>query len=275
MEKIKLKPCQFCGRKAQTFCTTEREYCAAYQLLHNLIPNARTLGSDEIEKLREKLRLANLTNRRIVANYPPITHGHWVMMLDSYTQRAPKHGWFCSECREIIIKKDRKRLPKYCEECGTKMKIEKPLFVTQYEEILLGTNAGWCTQATCDECGAASPFVSGMETEKDAYEVAREKAMRRWQEPNRVLTLDEVFVIACNDYNTEQETAMYLECREDNEGYAIVTDVETDGSKILLEFSGVGGGCKLNEKDYGSLWRCWLQKPTKAELDAEREDEDE
>lgn len=26
MEKIKLKPCPFCGRKAQTFCTPEREY---------------------------------------------------------------------------------------------------------------------------------------------------------------------------------------------------------------------------------------------------------
>ena len=67
-----------------------------------------------------------MTNRRIVANYPPITHGHWVMMLDSYTQRAPKHGWFCSECREIIIKKGRKRLPKYCEECGTKMDEYEP-----------------------------------------------------------------------------------------------------------------------------------------------------
>lgn len=26
MKKIKLKPCPFCGRKAQTFCTPEREY---------------------------------------------------------------------------------------------------------------------------------------------------------------------------------------------------------------------------------------------------------
>lgn len=48
----------------------------------------------------------------------------------------------------------------------------------------------------------------------------------------------------------------------DNEGYAIVTDLETDGSKILLEFSGIGGGGKQNEKGYGSLWRC---KPTKNE----------
>lgn len=122
-EEIERKICGECEHHSDKRCSV---YCAAYQLLHNLIPNARTWGSDEIEQLREKLRLANLTNRRIVANYPPITHGHWVMMLDSDTQRAPKHGWFCSECREIIIKKDRKRLPKYCEECGAKMDEYEP-----------------------------------------------------------------------------------------------------------------------------------------------------
>lgn len=122
-EEIERKICGECEHHSDKSCSV---YCAAYQLLHNLIPNARTWGSDEIEQLREKLRLANLTNRRIVANYPPITHGHWVMMLDSDTQRAPKHGWFCSECREIISKKDRKRLPKYCEECGAKMDEYEP-----------------------------------------------------------------------------------------------------------------------------------------------------
>lgn len=159
----------------------------------------------------------------------------------------------------------KKELMPRCPYCGAEMRIEKPLCVSKYEEIPLDAKAGWCTQATCDECGAASPFISGMETEKDAYEVTREKAMRRWQEPNRVLTLDEVLEIACEDYNTEQETVMYLEYGEDYEGYAIVTDLETDGSKILLEFSGIGGGVKQNEKDYGSLWRCWRRKPTKNE----------
>lgn len=152
-----------------------------------------------------------------------------------------------------------------CPYCGGEMRIEKPIFADKFDASLVNAKAGWCTQATCNECGAASPFISGMETEKDAYEVAREKTMRRWQEPNRVLTLDEVLEIACEDYNTEQETVMYLEYGEDYEGYAIVTDLETDGSKILLEFSGIGGGVKQNEKDYGSLWRCWRRKPTKNE----------
>lgn len=122
-EEIKRKICWECEHYSGWGCSA---FCAAYQMLHNLIPKAQTWGSDEIEQLREKLRLANLTNRRIVANYPPITHGHWVMMLDSYTQRAPKHGWFCSKCRKIIIEKDRKKLPKYCPECYAKMDENEP-----------------------------------------------------------------------------------------------------------------------------------------------------
>lgn len=107
-------------------------------------------------------------------------------------------------------------------------------------------------------CGIHSP---ANHTKAGAYRAA----MARWQGQNRVLTLDEVLVVACDDYKTEQETVMYLEYRENYEGYAIVTDLEMDGSKILFEFSGIGGGFKQNEKDYGSLWRCWKRKPTKNE----------
>lgn len=122
-EEIERKICGECEHYSDKSCSV---YCAAYQLLHNLIPNARTWGSDEIEQLREKLRLANLTNRRLFANHPPITHAHWVMMLDSDTQRAPKHGWFCSKCRKIISEKDWKKLPKYCPESGEKMDENEP-----------------------------------------------------------------------------------------------------------------------------------------------------
>lgn len=80
-EEIKRKICGECEHDSGRGCSV---CCAAYQLLHNLIPNAQTWGSDEIEQLREKLRLANLTNRRIVANYPPITHGHWMRMCGCY-----------------------------------------------------------------------------------------------------------------------------------------------------------------------------------------------
>jgi hypothetical protein len=121
-----------------------------------------------------------------------------------------------------------------------------------------GNRARYWYRCRNEGCECDSPT---RETAEEAYKAA----MKRRQEPNRVLTLDEVLEIACDDYNTEQETVMYLEYREDYEGYAIVTDLETDGSKILLEFSGIGGGGKQNEKDYGSLWRCWRRKPTKNE----------
>lgn len=150
---------------------------------------------------------------------------------------------------------EKKPMPK-CPYCGAKMALQNNMSWLSPEDVKESTRYWYC-------CGRAScwSISPSRHTAVEAYRAA----MTRYEEPNRVLTLDEVFVIACNDYNTEQETAMYLECREDNEGYAIVTDVETDGSKILLEFSGVGGGVKQNEKDYGSLWRCWRRKPTKNE----------
>ena len=157
-----------------------------------------------------------------------------------------------------------KEVPR-CPYCGGEMRIEKPIFADKFDASLVNAKAGWCTQAACNKCWSVAPFVSGMETEQDAYEAVCEMAMQQYEEPNRVLTLDEVLKIACDDYNTEQETVMYLEYREDYEGYAIVTDLETDGSKILLEFSGIVGCVKPNEKDYGSLWRCWRRKPTKNE----------
>lgn len=146
-----------------------------------------------------------------------------------------------------------KKLMPQCPYCGAEMSLE------DNEDVLFGLfgeEKMYWYQCNTPSCGIHSP---ANHTKAGAYKAA---ALARRQKPNRVLTLDEVFVIACNDYNTEQETAMYLECREDNEGYAIVTDLETDGSKILLEFSGIGGECKLNEKDYGRLWRCWRRKPT-------------
>lgn len=142
-----------------------------------------------------------------------------------------------------------------CPYCGSEM--NENLFA-------YGNGGGWCN-FECPNCGATSPKKENSESCNKAEFAAYFVAKKRWQEPNRVLTLDEVLEIACEDYNTEQETVMYLEYGEDYEGYAIVTDLETDGSKILLEFSGIGGGVKQNEKDYGSIWRCWRRKPTKNE----------
>lgn len=150
---------------------------------------------------------------------------------------------------------EKKQAPR-CPYCDAEMRLE------DNEDVLFGLFADeermYWYQCNTPLCGIHSP---AKHTKVGAYIAA----MSRWQGQNRVLTLDEVLITACDDYNTEQETVMYLEYREGYEGYAIVTDLEMDGSKILFEFSGIGGGGKQNEKDYGSIWRCWRRKPTKNE----------
>lgn len=154
---------------------------------------------------------------------------------------------------------EKKQSPR-CPYCGAEMTLE------DNEDVLFGLfgeEKMYWYQCNTPSCGIHSPATH---TKVGAYRAA---ALARWQKPNRVLTLEEVLVTAYDDCNTEQETVMYLECREEYEGYAIVTDMEADGdSNILLEFSGIGSGVKPNEKDYGSFWRCWLRKPTKDEREA-------
>ena len=126
---------------------------------------------------------------------------------------------------------EKKQAPR-CPYCGGEMNLE------DNENVLFGLFADeekmYWYQCNTPSCGIHSP---ARHTEADAYKAA----IARWQGQNRVMTLDEVLIIAYDDYNTEQETVMYLEYREAYEGYAIVTDLEMDGSKILFEFSGIGG----------------------------------
>lgn len=151
---------------------------------------------------------------------------------------------------------EKKQAPR-CPYCGAEMTLENN------EDVLFGIfldeEKMYWYQCNAPSCGIHSP---ANHTKVGANRAA---AMALWQKPNRLLTLEEVLITAYDDCTTEQENVMYLECREEYEGYAIVTDLEMDGSKILFEFSGIGGGVKQNEKDYGSLWRCWLRKPTKNE----------
>lgn len=114
-EEIKRKICLECEHNSDRRCSV---FCAAYQLFHNLIPKARTWGSDEIEQLREKLRLANLTNRRIVANYPPIKHGHWEFRYGSLAT--------CSVCSGHCGRYDDDTADNYCSRCGAKMDADVP-----------------------------------------------------------------------------------------------------------------------------------------------------
>ena len=155
-----------------------------------------------------------------------------------------------------------KEVPR-CPYCGGEMRIEKPIFADKFDASLVNAKAGWCTQATCNECGAASPFISGMETEKDAYEVAREKTMRRWQEPNRVLTLEEI--CTAEVCWTETPRASLEACRIVMREYTSFPEGKPVKSFDFYSTGETVPWCYRPE-EYGVSVRCWLRKPTPEEM---------
>lgn len=66
----------------------------------------------------------------------------------------------------------------------------------------------------CKHCNAMSPSARGCQTSTEsvekALEEAYEKAMRRYEEPNRVLTLEEVLEIASSDYAPPGERVSFM-----------------------------------------------------------------
>lgn len=91
---------------------------------------------------------------------------------------------------------EKKQAPR-CPYCDAEMRLE------DNEDVLFGLFADeekmYWYQCNTPSCGIHSP---ANHTKEGAYKAA----MKRRQEPNRVLTLDEVLITACDDYNTEQET---------------------------------------------------------------------
>lgn len=135
---------------------------------------------------------------------------------------------------------DNKPLPR-CPYCGTPMVGEERI-----------ERAYWYK---CYKCGATAPTE---ETVQTAYI----SAMQRWQEPNRVLTLEEV----------------REHCKQG-----------ADAAPLWVEFSGfpsashwmvvdipdevfctdtVRNFCMSYVNVYKKSWRCWLRKPTQEEMEA-------
>ena len=104
----------------------------------------------------------------------------------------------------------------------------------------------------CPKCRAASP---DRDTEAEAYAAA----MQRWQEPNRVLTMEEL---------TEQR-AVWVEDVSHGIGPAIVFDYVSDNYiLIVVDFKELDYNEWFDNAEYGKHWRCWLRKPTQEEMEA-------
>lgn len=115
----------------------------------------------------------------------------------------------------------------------------------------------------CYKCGATAPTEG---TEQAAYTAATQ----RWQEPNRVLTLEEVQALAYAEY--EQHHVLSVEYRAiikgaENVSRPCVIAHESLSMVGILELYD-GANMKLMKKSmYGERWRCWLRKPTQKEME--------
>lgn len=135
-----------------------------------------------------------------------------------------------------------KNLPR-CPYCGAEMRLE------DNEDVLFGLFADeekmYWYQCNAPSCGIHSP---ANHTKAGAYKAA----MRRYEEPNRVLTLDELKhyngFIWCESRDGEVFEPGWVE-----DMYAYVRECET----INL----------CNENIDWSEGRCWLRKPTEQEME--------
>lgn len=139
-----------------------------------------------------------------------------------------------------------------CPYCGSEM--NENLFA-------YGNGGGWCN-FECPNCGATSPKKENSESCNKAEFAAYFVAKKRWQEPNRVLTLEEVTA----DTEKEDWSFMWIE-RKYDEKYALQYCgwYATDTWVILVLPADEKKIYEL-KSDYGKTWRCWLRKPTLEEM---------
>lgn len=121
----------------------------------------------------------------------------------------------------------------------------------------------------CPYCLSAGPRkiidVTGYPNEElavvDATQKAREAAMKHWQEPNRVLTLDEV-----RERYEEgtSDSPLWIDFKQLpflSRWYALqISDVFFATDTVECYLTG-------QAEKYNFDWRCWLRKPTQEEME--------
>ncbi len=157
-----------------------------------------------------------------------------------------------------------------CPYCGNEMRFHR--------ETIFGGNPiekvvrGWFR---CRECLACSPSVAEsihigeeMMIVEKVREKAREKAHDSVDPKNRVLTFDEVATFA----DLPEMTLMWVEVKFTKES-DIFQEIPIGFNGELMQFLEVNSASLYTHKqnyppeDYGSRWRCWLEKPTVKEME--------
>lgn len=137
-----------------------------------------------------------------------------------------------------------------CPYCGSEMKsVDLVKVYGKYLSYALCSN---------DACQSIGPTVTGYETMAEARAAALSAAQARYMPPNRPLTLDEAKGLDADEVGdipcfVEVEPNWYEQVPDDGEP-RLCADVMCKGA--------------LDCATYNKLFRIWLRKPTKEEMDA-------
>ena len=140
-----------------------------------------------------------------------------------------------------------------CPYCGSEMVVITSIYLD---------SPGWVGRTLCPGkgCDALGPRVTGYKTKAAAKEAALSAAQARYLPPNRPLTLEEVKA-HCNGRTSA--APLWVEFDE-----GINRWVRIAPEKPGCELDYVTVFVSIMSSLYGKEWRCWLRKPTQAEMDA-------
>lgn len=139
-----------------------------------------------------------------------------------------------------LCAEDKPKPPVVCPYCGHKM-------VHQY---VYGDHF-----FRCPKCRAVAP-------DKDTEAKAYEAAMQRWQEPNRVLTLEEIISKVSDAVGGVPVWVEQQELGWAWAGWQVLRGTE----RCVLMFGPTVG--IADTQNINRTWRCWLRKPTQEEMEA-------
>ena len=149
-----------------------------------------------------------------------------------------------------------KELMPRCPYCGA----------TMHENLYAYKNGGgWCN-FECPNCGAMSPKKENSESCNKAELAAYFVAKKRYEEPNRVLTWEEVraacavpeWVLLWREWNVK-DAALYVE--------QICPAYELHNEDVVFVSPGDETEGRYNKAEYGKRLRCWICKPTMNEME--------
>lgn len=135
---------------------------------------------------------------------------------------------------------DHKPLPR-CPYCG--------------EHMCLEYNSKSVYWYECYKCGATTPT-------EEAEQAAYEAAMNRWQEPNRVLTLEEVREYCKQGAGAAPLWVGFQNVPRVSRWMVVCNPEEVCSNDAVRNYC--GGIADM----YNKTWRCWLRKPTAEEMES-------